>query len=92
MDGDTANFLKDIKLRIDLDPFCTSCHIPSMNKKAGSKNTLNPKTPFKWVFMDIIPATAPEILTSETTFSNYLLTVDSYFKNTKLYGIDKITT
>ena len=39
-----------------------------MNKKAGSKNPLKPKAPSKWVFMDIIPATSPKCLTSETTF------------------------
>ena len=63
-----------------------------MNKKAGSKITLNPKAPFKWVFMDIVPSTAPKSLTSDTTFSNYLLIVDAYFKIPKLYGMDNITT
>ena len=42
--------------------------------------------------MDIIPATAPEFLTSETTFYNYILTVDTYYKIPKVYGMDKITT
>ena len=37
-------------------------------KKAKYKIPLKPKAPFKWVFMDIIPATAPKILTSDTTF------------------------
>ena len=37
MAGDTANVLKDIEIRIYPDPFCTSCHIYSMNKKARSK-------------------------------------------------------
>ena len=32
MAGDTANFYKDIELRIDLDHFCTSCHISLMKK------------------------------------------------------------
>ena len=62
-----------------------------MNKKAGSKIPLNPKAPFKWVFMDIIPSTAPKRLTSETTFSDYLLIVDAYSKIPKLYGMYKIT-
>ena len=44
------------------------------------------------VFMDIIPSTAPKILTSDTTFSNYLLIVDAYSKIPKHYGMDKITT
>ena len=39
-----------------------------MNKKARSKNPLKPKPPFKWVLMDIIPSSAPKILTSETKF------------------------
>ena len=50
MDKDTANFWKDIELRIDQDPLCTSCHIFSMNIKASSKDSLNPKVTFKWVY------------------------------------------
>ena len=42
--------------------------------------------------MDIIPSTAPKSLTSDTTFSNYLLIVDAYYKIPKLYGMDNITT
>ena len=56
--GDTANVWEDAELKIDPDPFCTSCKISSMNKKTGSKLPLKPKAPFKWVFMDIIPSTA----------------------------------
>ena len=63
-----------------------------MKKKARSKISLNPKAPFKWVFMDIIPSTAPKILTSDTTFTNCLLIVDAYSKITKIYGMDNITT
>ena len=42
--------------------------------------------------MDIIPSTASKILTSNTTFYNYLLIVDAYSKIPKLYGMEKITT
>ena len=63
-----------------------------MKKKARSKNPLKPKAPFEWVFMDIIPSTAPKRLTSDTTFSNYILIVDDYSKVPKLYGMEKITT
>ena len=52
---DTANVWEDAELKIDEDPFCTSCKISSMNKKDRSKLPLKPKSPFKWVFMDIIP-------------------------------------
>ena len=45
-----------------------------------------------WVFMDIVPTTAPKSLTSDTTFSNYLLIVDAYSKIPKIYGTEKITT
>ena len=90
--GDTENFWEYVELRIDLDPFYTSCQISSMNKKARSKIPLKPKAPFKWVFMDIIPSTAPKSLTSDTTFSNYFLIVDAYSKIPKLYGVDNITT
>ena len=31
--GDTANVWEDVELIIDLDPFCTSCQIPSMKKR-----------------------------------------------------------
>ena len=63
-----------------------------MNKKSRSNNPLNPKAPFKWVLMDIIPETAPKRLIGDTTFSTYLLIVDAYYKIKKLYGMDKINT
>ena len=47
--GDTANIWKDVELRIYPDPFCTSCQISSMNKKARYKIPLKPKAPFKRV-------------------------------------------
>ena len=62
-----------------------------MNKKARSKIPLKPKAPFKWVCMDIIPSTASKILTSDTTFSNYLLIVDAYSNIPKLCGMEKIS-
>ena len=49
MAGDTANVWEDAELRIYPDPFCTSCQISSMKKKARSKLPLKPKAPFKWV-------------------------------------------
>ena len=52
--GDTANVWEDLELRIDPDPFCTSCQISSMNKKSRAKIPLKPKAPFKWDFMDIV--------------------------------------
>ena len=63
-----------------------------MNKKARAKIPLKPKSPFKWVFMDIVPSTALKSLISDTTFSNYLLIVDAYSNIPKLYGMEKITT
>ena len=50
MSGDNANFWKDVELKIYPEPFCTSCQIYSMKKKARSKNQLRPKEPFKWVY------------------------------------------
>ena len=70
LSGDTDNVWEDVELRIDPDPFCTSCQISPMNKKARSKIPLKPKAPFKWIFMDIIPSTAPKSLTSDTSLSN----------------------
>ena len=72
MAGNTANIWEGIELIIDPEPFYKSCHIYSMNKKARPKNALNPRSPFKWVFMNIIPETSPKRLTSDTNFSNYL--------------------
>ena len=63
-----------------------------MNKKARSKLPLKPKAPFKWVFMDVIPSTAPKRVTNDTNFINYLLIVDAYSKIPKLYGMENITT
>ena len=42
--------------------------------------------------MDIIPETSPIVLTSETTFYDYLSIVDVYSKIPKLYGMERITT
>ena len=63
-----------------------------MNKKDRSKIKLKSKAPFKWVLMDILPSTAPNHLTSDTTFYNCLLSVDAYSKIPKLYVMEKITT
>ena len=49
-----------------------------MKKKAGSKNLLKPRAPFKRVYIDITPAAAPKRLTSETTISNYLVILNVY--------------
>ena len=68
LDGDTANVWEYIDIIIDIYPFCTSCQISSINEKARSKIPLKPKAPFKWVFMDIVPSTAPKTLTIDTTF------------------------
>ena len=90
--GYTENVWEYVELRIDTYPFCTSCRISAVNKKARYKIPLKPKEPFKWVFMDIITSTAPKILTSDKNVSNYLLIVDAYSKIPKLYGMEKITT
>ena len=58
---DNDNVLEDVELIIYPYPFCISCQISSMNKKAISKNPLKPKSPFKWIFMDTIPSTAPKV-------------------------------
>ena len=89
---DTANIWEDIELIIYLDSFCASCQISSMNKKVWYKIPLNPKSPFKWVFMDIIPSKVTKSLTSDTTFSSYISIVDAYPKISKLHFMEKITT
>ena len=47
--GDTCNVWEYIELKIYPDPFCKSCQISSMDKKARSKIPLKTKSPFKWV-------------------------------------------
>ena len=89
--GDTDNVWEDVEPRIDPDPFCTSCKMMPMNKKARSKIPLKPKAPFKWVFIDIFPSTEPKSLSDDTTFSNYLLIVDAYSKIPKRFGMENIT-
>ena len=42
--------------------------------------------------MGIITSTAPKRLTSDTTFSNFLLIVDVYSNITKLYDMEKNST
>ena len=76
MNRDTANVWNDIELGMNTDSFFTSCQISSMKKKLAS-NPLKPRSPFKWVFMDIIPVTESKGLTSETNFSCYLLIFDA---------------
>ena len=66
--GDTAKFWQEIELRVDPDTFCTSCQIPTINKKYISNTHLNPKTHFKWVRMYIIPATSSNLSTKDTYF------------------------
>ena len=68
--GDTEFFWQDIELRVDPDPFYTLCLKSTINKKARSKTPLKSNTLFKWVFMDIIPATYYKSLTSDTNFTN----------------------
>ena len=63
-----------------------------MNKKARSKTLLKSKEPFKWVFMDNIPEMYPNFLTTETTFSDYVLIVNACSKIPKHYGTEIITT
>ena len=90
--GHNSNVWKDIELKVYPDPFCTLCKIFTINKKVRSNTPLKPKTPFKWVFVDIIPAVSSKSLTKDTNFSHYLLIVDAYSKITKLYGMKNITT
>ena len=92
LNGDTAICFQDIDLRVYPYPFCTSCQISTIKINPRSKTKLNPKTPIKWVFMDIIPAISYKNLTKDTTFSNYLLIVYAYLKLPRIYGMENITT
>ena len=90
--GDTEIFWQDIEIKVDPNPFCTSFQISIINQKDISKTHLEAKTPFKWVFMEIIPATSSKSSTKDTIFANYLLIVDDYSKIPELYEMENITT
>ena len=47
--GDTSKVWEDIEIRINPDPFFSSCKLSSMNKNVRSKNTLNTKSSLNWV-------------------------------------------
>ena len=87
MSGDTANVWKDINIRVYPDLLWKSCQISTINKNHRSKTPLKTKTPFKWVFMDIIPAISSKSLTKDTSFDNYPSIVDDYSNILKLYGM-----
>ena len=89
---DNAIFWQYIELKIDTDPFCTSRKISTINKKVISKTPMKSKTPFKWVFMEIILAASSKSFTKGTAFDNYFLVIDAYSKIPKLYGMENITT
>ena len=90
--GDTTNVWQYIELRIYPDPFCTLFQISTINKKSISKTPLNPRTPFKWAFIDTIPAKYYKSLTKENNLDNYLLIVDAYYNIPKIYAMENITT
>ena len=52
--GDSDKVWKETELRVDPDLFCTSFQIPTTNKNPISRIKLNTKTPFRWVFIDIM--------------------------------------
>ena len=85
-------FWQDIELRLYPDPFYASYQISKINRSSRSKTPMNPKIPFKYYFMDTIPAISSNFLTEYTTFDNCLLIVDVYSKNPKLYRMEHITS
>ena len=91
MDVENANVWKDIEIRVDPDPLCTSCHISKINRNPVSKTPLNHKTHFKWEFMDIIPVISYNFLTKYSTIDNFLLIIDANSNIPKLYGMENIT-
>ena len=92
LDVDTEKNLQDIELRVDPDPFRTSCQIYMVNEKARSKTLLKAKTPFKWVFMDILSSTFYKSLTKDTHFDNYSLILDAYYIISIFHRMENIIT
>ena len=78
---DNANVWQEIEVGVDPETFCTSYQIPTINKNSRSKTPLKSNTPFKWLFMDIIPAISSKSLTKDTTFSKFLLIIIPKFQN-----------
>ena len=89
---DNTHVWQNIELGMYTETFCASCQISAIGKKSRSKTPLNPNTPFKWMFINIIPPIYTKNLTKDTNFSNYLLIVDAYSNTPKLYGMENITT
>ena len=81
---------QEIELRVYPDPLLPSWKISTIKKNSRSKTPLNPKTPFKWVFMDIVPDISSKRLAQDTNFSNCLLIVDAYSKLPRLHGMWKL--
>ena len=63
-------FGKDIYIRVDPDPFFTSCQISTIHKRDISETLLKLKTPLKRLFVDTIPDISPKSLTKYTSFTN----------------------
>ena len=43
LDGDTTNVFQYIDIRVDPDPFCTSCQISTIKKVIDQRNLWNPR-------------------------------------------------
>ena len=63
-----------------------------MNKKARSKKNPEAKSTLRVGFNGYNSINSNNFLTSDTTYSIYLLIVDAYSKILKNYGMEKITT
>ena len=90
--ADAAGLWEDVEIRMDPDPFCTSCKVATITKKSRSKQPLDPVGPLKWVFMDIIPSPHSKSIDKEACFANYLLVVDAYSRVPRLFGLEEMTT
>ena len=67
-------------VKVDSNYFCSSYQISLINKNYLSNKPLKPKTYFKCVVIDIVPAISSKSLTQDTNFDHYLLNVDAYSK------------
>ena len=62
MAEDTPNSCQDIELKIDPDPFFTSCQISSINEKKWAPKLIETKATFQMGFYGYFSATSPFVL------------------------------
>ena len=90
--GYTTMFWHDIDLRIYPVPFCTSCHISTINKKFCIKDTYEAQYTFQIGVYGHHTRNNFQTFNKKTAYANYLSILDAYSSISGLYGIENSTT